>query len=65
MRYYSMCSNCKTMIILYDPFNDRYGDFFFPQLVFSTYLSVVLLHTSHNLRGKERKFGTSLEGKMP
>lgn len=66
MRYYSMCSNCKTMIILYDPFNDRYGDFlfisfFFAQLVFSTYLSVVLLNTSHNLRVKEQKFGTSLE----
>lgn len=43
MRYYSMCSNCKMMIILYDPFNDRYGEFFFfAQLVFSTYLSVVL-----------------------
>lgn len=34
---------------------------FFAQLVFSTYLSVVLLNTSHNLRGKEHKFGTSLE----
>lgn len=33
--------------------------FFFTQLVFSTYLSVVLLKTSHNLRGKERKFGSS------
>lgn len=63
MRYYSVCSNCKTMIILYDPFNDRYGDFFFffAQLVFSTYLSVVLFNTSRNLRGKEQKFGTSLE----
>lgn len=35
--------------------------FFFAQLVFSTYLSVVLLNTSHNLRVKEQKFGTSLE----
>lgn len=47
MRSYRMCS----MIILYDPFNDSYGDFFFfAQLVFSTYLSVVLLNTSHTLR---------------
>ena len=60
MRYYSMCSNCKMMIILYDPFNDRYGDFF-SQLVFSTYLSEALLNTSHNLRGKEHKFGMSLD----
>ena len=28
------------------------GIFFFAQLVFSTYLSVVLLNTSHNLRGE-------------
>lgn len=42
------------------PFKTDMGIFFFfTQLVFSTYLSVVLLKTSHNLRGKERKFGSS------
>lgn len=53
------------MIILYDPSNDRYGGFFyyfffFAQLVFSTYLSVVLLNTSHNFKGEGQKFGTTL-----
>lgn len=37
------------------------GIFFFAQLVFSTYLSVMLLNTSHNFKGEEQKFGTSLE----
>lgn len=43
------------MIILYDPSNDRLG-FFVAQLVFSTYLSVSLFE-----RGRNKKFGTSLE----
>jgi len=34
---------------------------FFAQLVFSTYLSMVLLNTSHHLRGKEHKFGGRIE----
>lgn len=56
MHYYSMSPNCELMIMLYDPFNDRYGDFFAP-LAASAYLSVVLLNTSHILRGKEHTFG--------
>lgn len=29
VRYYSMCFNCKMMIILSEHFNDRWGDSFF------------------------------------
>lgn len=65
MCFYSVCSNCKMMIILCDPFNDRYGDFFFAQPVFSAYLSVVLLNTSHNFRDMEHKFGGGVEKNAP
>lgn len=62
IHYYSMCSNCKTMIILYDPSNDRWGcgGVSFSQLVFSTYLSVMLLNTSRSFKGGgTQKFGSS------